>query len=194
MQSRSDHTRHQATDVLIPLIRAAATIGFAVAPCSLGFVIIAVSEQLIRSIMVGDDPEMLVSDLQNQYPNDAIEVVDKDHGLVAQVVDLIDRPESTPELPLDIRGTEFQMKVWDALQNVPPGSTVSYASLAQQIGAPDEVEAVAQACAANPLAVAIPCHRAVQAEGELAQYRWGVDRKKALLTREAMGAADKQTA
>jgi AraC family transcriptional regulator of adaptative response/methylated-DNA-[protein]-cysteine methyltransferase len=194
MQSRSDHTHHQATDVLIPLIRAAATIGFAVAPCSLGFVIIAVSEQLIRSIMVGDDPEMLVSDLQNQYPNDAIEVVDKDHGLVAQVVDLIDRPESTPELPLDIRGTEFQMKVWDALQNVPPGSTVSYASLAQQIGAPDEVEAVAQACAANPLAVAIPCHRAVQAEGELAQYRWGVDRKKALLTREAMGAADKQTA
>jgi AraC family transcriptional regulator of adaptative response/methylated-DNA-[protein]-cysteine methyltransferase len=194
MQSHPDRANHQATDVLIPLIRAAATIGFAVAPCSLGFVIIAVSEQLIRSIMVGDDPEMLVSDLQNQYPNDAIQVADKDEGLVAQVVDLIDRPESPAQLPLDIRGTEFQMKVWDALQNVPPGSTVSYASLARQIGAPDEVQAVAQACAANPLAVAIPCHRAVHAEGELAGYRWGIDRKKALLTREAMSIADKPAA
>jgi len=194
MQSHPDRANHQATDVLIPLIRAAATIGFAVAPCSLGFVIIAVSEQLIRSIMVGDDPEMLVSDLQNQYPNDAIQVADKDEGLVAQVVDLIDRPESPAQLPLDIRGTEFQMKVWDALQNVPPGSTVSYASLARQIGAPDEVQAVAQACAANPLAVAIPCHRAVHAEGELAGYRWGIDRKRALLTREAMSTADKPAA
>jgi len=194
MQSHPDRANHQATDVLIPLIRAAATIGFAVAPCSLGFVIIAVSEQLIRSIMVGDDPEMLVSDLQNQYPNDAIQVADKDEGLVAQVVDLIDRPESPAQLPLDIRGTEFQMKVWDALQNVPPGSTVSYASLARQIGAPDEVQAVSQACAANPLAVAIPCHRAVHAEGELAGYRWGIDRKRALLTREAMSTADKPAA
>jgi hypothetical protein len=91
MQSSSDHACHQATDVLIPLIRAAATIGFAIAPCSLGFVIIAVSEQLIRSIMVGDDPEMLLSELQNRYPNEAIEVADKDHNLVARVVDLIDR-------------------------------------------------------------------------------------------------------
>lgn len=183
------HAESQATDVLIPLIRAAATIGFAVAPCSLGFVIIAVSEQLIRSIMVGDDPEMLVSDLQNQFPNDAIEVADKNEGLVAEVVDLIDRPEQAAELPLDIRGTEFQMRVWDALQNVPAGTTVSYASLAEQIGAPNEVRAVAQACAANPLAVAIPCHRAVQANGEMAGYRWGVERKRALLEREAMGTA-----
>jgi hypothetical protein len=85
-----DHTKSQPADVLIPLIRAAATIGFAVAPCSLGFVIIAVSEQLIRSIMVGDDPEMLVSELQNQFPNHAIEVADKSQGLVAELVDLID--------------------------------------------------------------------------------------------------------
>ena len=123
MFSKINHTDSQTTRVLIPLIRTAATIGFAVAPCSLGFVIIAVSEQLIRSIMVGDDPEMLVSDLQNQYPNDAIEVADKDRGLVAQVVNLIDRPEQAAELPLDIRGTEFQRKVWDALQTVPPGMT-----------------------------------------------------------------------
>jgi AraC family transcriptional regulator of adaptative response/methylated-DNA-[protein]-cysteine methyltransferase len=187
MHCNPDHTESQASGVLIPLIRAAATIGFAIAPCSLGFVIIAVSEQLIRSIMVGDDPEMLVSDLQNQYPNDAIEVADKDKGLVAQVVDLIDRPEQATELPLDIRGTEFQMRVWDALRSVPPGATVSYASLAAQIGAPNAAQAVAQACAANPLAVAIPCHRAVQTNGEVAGYRWGVERKLALLKREAMG-------
>ena len=133
--SNQDHSESQTADVLIPLIRAAATIGFAIAPCSLGFVIIAVSERMIRSIMVGDDPEMLVSDLQSQFPNDAFEVADKDEGLMAQVVDLIDCPEQAAELPLDIRGTEFQMRVWEALQNVPAGSAVSYASLAEQIGA-----------------------------------------------------------
>jgi AraC family transcriptional regulator of adaptative response/methylated-DNA-[protein]-cysteine methyltransferase len=101
-----------AADMLIPLIRAAATISFAIAPCSLGFVIIAVSEQLIRSIMVGDDPEMLVSELQNQFPNDAIEVIEHDHGgLVAKVVDLIERPDQALDLPLDVRGTDFQLHV-----------------------------------------------------------------------------------
>jgi O6-methylguanine-DNA--protein-cysteine methyltransferase len=102
-----------SADVLIPLIRAAATIGFAIAPCSLGFVIIAVSEQLIRSIMVGDDPEMLVSDLQNQFPNDAIEVSENDvGGLVAKVVDMIERPGGASELPVDVCGTDFKMRVY----------------------------------------------------------------------------------
>jgi len=106
-----------ASDVLIPLIRAAATIGFVIAPCSLGFVIIAVSEQLIRSIMVGDDPEMLMSDLQNQFPNEAIELNENDDaGLVAKVVELIERPDKAVDLPLDIRGTDFQIRAWDALQ------------------------------------------------------------------------------
>src|SRR5882762_5887249 len=124
-----------AGDVLIPLIRAAATIGFVIAPCSLGFVIIAVSEQLIRSIMVGDDPETLVSDLQNQFPNEAIEVKENyDGGVVAKVVDLIERPGQGPELPLDIRGTDFQARVWDALRKVPAGTTGSYTFLAEQIG------------------------------------------------------------
>jgi AraC family transcriptional regulator of adaptative response/methylated-DNA-[protein]-cysteine methyltransferase len=118
--SKQDHSESQAADVLIPLIRAAATIGIAVAPCSLGFVIIAVSEQLIRSIMVGDDPEMLVSDLQNQFPNQAIEVADKEEKLVAQVVDLIDRPEQEAGLPLDTRGTELRMRVWDACRKCRP--------------------------------------------------------------------------
>jgi AraC family transcriptional regulator of adaptative response/methylated-DNA-[protein]-cysteine methyltransferase len=183
--SNTDRTESGAADVLIPFIRAAATIGFAISPCSLGFVIIAVSEQLIRSIMVGEDPEMLVSDLQNQFPHDAIELKENDDdGLVAKVVDLIEHPEKALELPLDVRGTDFQMRVWDALKKVPPGTTVSYTFLAEQIGAPNAARAVAQACAANPLAVAIPCHRAVSASGDLAGYRWGVDRKRALLERE----------
>ena len=123
--------------VLIPLIRAAATIGFAIAPCSLGFVIIAVSEHVIRSIMVGDDPEMLMSDLQNQFPNDAFEIIeDGDAGLVAKVVDLIERPEQALELPVDIRGTDLQTRVWDALRTVPPGTTINYTFLAEQIGGP----------------------------------------------------------
>jgi AraC family transcriptional regulator of adaptative response/methylated-DNA-[protein]-cysteine methyltransferase len=154
--SKADRAETGAADALIPFIRAAATIGFAIAPCSLGFVIIAVSEQLIRSIMVGDDPEMLVSDLQNQFPNDAIEVMENDNGgLVAKVVDLIERPDQALDLPLDIRGTDFQMRVWDALQKVPAGSTVNYTFLAEQIGAPNAVRAVAQACAVNHLATGI---------------------------------------
>jgi AraC family transcriptional regulator, regulatory protein of adaptative response / methylated-DNA-[protein]-cysteine methyltransferase len=122
-------------ELLIPLIRAAATIGFAIAPCSLGFVIIAVSEHLIRSIMVGDDPEMLMSDLQNQFPNDAFEIIENgDAELVAKVVDLIERPEQASELPVDIRG--IQTRVWDALQTVPAGTTMNYAFLAEQIDGP----------------------------------------------------------
>jgi AraC family transcriptional regulator, regulatory protein of adaptative response / methylated-DNA-[protein]-cysteine methyltransferase len=121
-------------DVLIPLIRAAATIGFAIAPCSLGFVIIAVSEHLIRSIMVGDDPEMLMSDLQNQFPNDAFEIIENDDAeLVAKVVNLIERPEQSLELPLDTRGTDLQTRVWDALKTVPAGTTMNYTFLAEQI-------------------------------------------------------------
>jgi AraC family transcriptional regulator, regulatory protein of adaptative response / methylated-DNA-[protein]-cysteine methyltransferase len=183
--SNTERGESAAADVLIPFIRAAATIGFAVAPCSLGFVIIAVSEHLIRSIMVGEDPEMLMSDLQNQFPDAAIELKENDDdGLVAKVVDLIEHPEKAAELPLDVRGTDFQMRVWDALQKVPAGTTVSYTFLAEQIGAPNAARAVAQACAANPLAVAIPCHRAVCASGDLSGYRWGVERKRALLERE----------
>ena len=125
-------------EMLIPLIRAAATIGFAIAPCSLGFVIIAVSEHLIRSIMVGDDPEMLMSDLQNQFPSDAFEIIENDDaGLVTKVVDLIERPEQALQLPVDIRGTDLQIRVWEALQKVPAGTAVNYTFLAEQIGTPN---------------------------------------------------------
>lgn len=139
MTSKLYGSEFQAFDVFIPLIRTVATIGFAVAPCSRGFLIIAVSEHLIRSIMVGDDPEILVSDLQNQFPNDDIVLTDKDEGLVAQVVRLINRPAQPARLPLDICSGEFQKLVRDALQHVQAGKTVSYASLAEQIGAADEV-------------------------------------------------------
>ncbi len=108
-----------------------------------------------------------------------------DTGLAAKVVDLIERPDQALELPLDIRGTDFQMRVWDALRKVPAGTTVCYTFLAEQIGAPNAVQAVAQACAANPLAVAIPRHRAIRGQGDLAEYRWGIERKRALLEREA---------
>ena len=119
--SDTDRAEPRAADVLIPVIRTAATIGFAIAPCSLGFVIIAVSEQLIRSIMVGDDPEMLVSDLQNQFPDDSLEVMEHDHtGLVPKVVDLIERPAQVLELPLDAGG--IRMHVLNALHQVPAGA------------------------------------------------------------------------
>jgi AraC family transcriptional regulator of adaptative response/methylated-DNA-[protein]-cysteine methyltransferase len=122
--SNLNRSEPRAADVLIPVIRTAATIGFAVAPCSLGFVIIAVSEQLIRSIMVGDDPEMLVSDLQNQFPNEALEVMENDHaGLVPQVVDLIDRPDRVLDLPLDADG--MRTRVLNALQQVPAAALPS---------------------------------------------------------------------
>ncbi|HTD73427.1 MAG TPA: hypothetical protein VK652_07855 [Steroidobacteraceae bacterium] len=135
-QTSKPHPSESAKgDVLVPLIRAAATIGFAIAPCSLGFVIIAVSEHLIRSIMVGNDPEMLMSDLQNQFPNDAFEIIENDDAeLVEKVVDLIERPEKALELPLDIRGTDLQTRVRDALQAVPAGTTMNYTFLAEQIG------------------------------------------------------------
>jgi AraC family transcriptional regulator, regulatory protein of adaptative response / methylated-DNA-[protein]-cysteine methyltransferase len=131
--SNLPHAQSAKGEVLIPLIRAAATLGFAIAPCSLGFVIIAVSEHLIRSIMVGDDPEMLMSDLQNQFPNDALEIIENDDlNLVKKVVDLIERPAQV-ELPVDVRGTDLQARVWDALQTVPAGMTMNYTFLAEQI-------------------------------------------------------------
>jgi AraC family transcriptional regulator of adaptative response/methylated-DNA-[protein]-cysteine methyltransferase len=119
--SNAHRSEPRAADVLIPVIRTAATIGFAIAPCSLGFVIIAVSEQLIRSIIVGDDPEMLLSDLQNQFPDDAIEVIENDHaGLVSKVVDLIEHPDRAMELPADDGG--IQIQVLNALHRPPAGA------------------------------------------------------------------------
>ena len=138
------------------------------------------------AILLGDDPEALVRELQDRFPK--ARLVGGDAGfeaLVAQVVGLVEAPGRDLDLPLDVRGTAFQQRVWQALREIPAGSTASYAEIAAGIGAPRAVRAVAQACAANPVAVAIPCHRVVRADGALSGYRWGVERKRELLRREA---------
>jgi AraC family transcriptional regulator of adaptative response/methylated-DNA-[protein]-cysteine methyltransferase len=161
-------------------------VAFALAPYSSGFVIVAISEQRIRAILLGDSRETLIEELKRQLPD--VMLVPDEHcepALVAKVAALIEDPARAVELPLDIRGTPFQRRVWQALKTVPAGTTVSYAALARQIGAPTSVRAVARAVAANSLAVAIPCHRVIRSNGELSGYRWGADRKRDLLEHEA---------
>jgi AraC family transcriptional regulator of adaptative response/methylated-DNA-[protein]-cysteine methyltransferase len=161
-------------------------IRFAVGECSLGSVLVASSNKGICAILLGDDPDALARDLQDQFPKANLIGGDQAfESLVATVVGLIEEPTQRLELPLDIRGTAFQQRVWKALREIPPKSTVCYAQIAARIGAPTAVRAVAQACGANRLAVAIPCHRVVRNDGGLSGYRWGVERKQALLNREA---------
>lgn len=162
-----------------------AHIRFAVGECSLGSILVAQSEKGICSIQLGACPQTLTEGLQDRFP--AAEFVGGDAAFeqtVAQVVGFIEQPSVGLDLPLDIRGTAFQRRVWAALQSVPPGQTVSYTDVAQRIGAPKSFRAVAQACGANKLAVAIPCHRVVRNDGGLSGYRWGIERKRALLERE----------
>ncbi|ACA15573.1 transcriptional regulator, AraC family [Methylobacterium sp. 4-46] len=164
-----------------------ATIRFAVGPCSLGSVLVAATGKGLCAILLGDDPEALVRDLQNRFPK--ADLIGGDPGfeaLVAQVVGLVEAPEAgRVDLPLDIIGTAFQQRVWQALRAIPAGETATYTQIARAIGEPRAVRAVAQACGANPLAVAIPCHRVVRHDGALSGYRWGVERKRTLLAREA---------
>lgn len=170
---------------------AGARIRFAVGQCSLGAILVAQSQRGICAILLGDDAELLVRDLQDRFPKAELIGADGDfEQLVAQVVGLIEAPALGLALPLDVRGTAFQERVWQALREVPPGSTVSYAELAARIGSPRAVRAVGSACGANPLAVAIPCHRVLRSDGDLSGYRWGVERKRALLLREAQGQRD----
>lgn len=158
---------------------------FAVGQCSLGAILVAQSTRGVCAILLGDDPDKLVRDLQDQFPKASL--VGADHSfeqLVAQVVGFIEAPALGLDLPLDLRGTAFQERVWQALLDIPLGSTVSYGQIAERIGAPKAFRAVAQACGANCLAVAIPCHRVVRSNGDLSGYRWGVERKRQLLARE----------
>lgn len=168
-----------------------AAIRFAIGQCSLGAILVAQSQRGLCAILLGDDPELLLRDLQDRFPQ--AELIGADAGfeqLVAQVVGFIEAPSLGLQLPLDVRGTAFQERVWQALREIPPGSTVSYAELAARIGAPKAVRAVGSACGANPLAVAIPCHRVLRSDSDLSGYRWGVERKRALLLREAEGQRD----
>lgn len=161
-------------------------IRFAVAQCSLGAILVAQSQFGICAIFLADDPDQLVKDLQDQFPKAELIGGDADFELlVAQVIGFIEAPSLGLNLPLDVQGTAFQERVWQALREIPPGATVSYAQVAARIGRPKAVRAVAQACGANHLAVVIPCHRVVRRNGELSGYRWGVDRKRELLLREA---------
>lgn len=161
-------------------------IRFAVGQCSLGAILVAQSQRGICAILLGDEPETLVEDLQDQFPKAQLIGGDAEfEHLVAQVVGFIEAPSLGLNLPLDVRGTAFQERVWQALREIPPGATVSYAQVAARIGQPKAVRAVAQACGANHLAVAIPCHRVVRRNGEPSGYRWGVERKRELLKREA---------
>ncbi|AMQ84183.1 MULTISPECIES: bifunctional DNA-binding transcriptional regulator/O6-methylguanine-DNA methyltransferase Ada [Pseudomonas] len=160
-------------------------IRFAVGQCSLGAILVAQSERGICAILLGDDPHQLVCDLQDQFRRANLIGADAEfEQLIARVVGFIETPAIGLDLPLDVRGTAFQERVWQALREIPVGSTASYADIALRIGSPKAVRAVAQACGANSLAVAIPCHRVVRSDGNLSGYRWGVERKRELLERE----------
>lgn len=161
-------------------------IRFAIGECSLGSILVAASERGVCAILIGNDPEALARDLQDRFPRATLVGGDASfERTVATVVGFVEAPRLGLDLPLDVRGTAFQQRVWQALREIPPGSTASYTEIAGRIGAPGSVRAVAGACAANALAVAIPCHRVVRSDGGLAGYRWGVERKRALLEREA---------
>jgi AraC family transcriptional regulator of adaptative response/methylated-DNA-[protein]-cysteine methyltransferase len=158
---------------------------FAVGQCSLGSILVAATDKGITTISLGDDPETLVRDLQDRFPKATL--IGADPGFedtVAKVVGLVEAPETGLDLPLDIRGTAFQHRVWEALRAIPPGTTATYTEIAERIGMPKAVRAVAAACAANKIAVVIPCHRIIRTDGSLSGYRWGVERKRALIARE----------
>lgn len=160
-------------------------IRFAVGRCALGDILVAATDKGICAIFLGDNPEVLIDELERSFPRaQLIGAQSEFEQWVAQVVGFVDRPTGEWKLPLDIQGTVFQQRVWQALRKIPVGTTLSYAELAERIGAPTAVRAVASACAANKLAVAIPCHRVVRQGGGISGYRWGIERKQQLLETE----------
>jgi AraC family transcriptional regulator of adaptative response/methylated-DNA-[protein]-cysteine methyltransferase len=168
-------------------------IHFAIGECSLGSILVAQSDRGICAILLGSDPDKLARELQDSFPRASL--IGGDSGfeeIIAKVVGFIDTPGTGLDLPLDIRGTVFQQRVWQSLREIPLGGTESYADIARRIGAPGSVRAVGRACAANKLAVAIPCHRVVRNDGALAGYRWGVERKRVLLEKEAGMGVDRE--
>ena len=163
-----------------------AEVQFAISECSLGRVLVATRGQGVRAILLGDNARALKRELQARFPRTTlIEGTKEATAMAAAVVQAIDMPAQNVSLQLDVDGTPFQRKVWRALRRIPAGATASYAEIARRVGSPKAVRAVAQACAANALAVAIPCHRVVRSDGSLSGYRWGVERKRRLLDLEA---------
>lgn len=164
---------------------AAVSIRFAVGESSLGSVLVGQSDRGVCAILLGDDPNELIAELERRFPRAELLGGDAEfEQVVATVVGFVEAPCVGLDLPLDIRGTAFQQRVWSALRTIPAGSTASYKQIAEKIGSPTSTRAVAQACGANSIAVAIPCHRVVRTDGGISGYRWGVERKRALLDRE----------
>ncbi|MET0239483.1 MAG: bifunctional DNA-binding transcriptional regulator/O6-methylguanine-DNA methyltransferase Ada [Sphingobium sp.] len=164
-------------------------IRFAIGQTSLGAILVASSAKGVAAILLGDDPEALARDLQDRFPKATLIGADPDYeAIVAEVVGFVEAPQVGLDLPLDVRGTAFQQRVWQALRDIPLGQTLSYSDVATRIGAPSATRAVAGACAANKLAIAIPCHRVVRSDGALSGYAWGVERKRAMLDREHAAA------
>ena len=165
------------------------TLKFAVGECSLGAILVASSAKGVVCVTLGDEAEPLVEDLQDRFPAAKLVGADADYEqVIAQVVGMVESPGTGSDLPLDVRGTAFQQRVWQALRAIPAGQTRSYAEIARAISQPTSARAVARACGANAIAVAIPCHRVVRQDGALSGYRWGIERKRALLAREASPA------
>jgi len=163
-----------------------AEIRFALGQCSLGAILVAATRKGVCAISLGDDPDTLLRDLQDRFPKARLIGGDAAfEKLVARVVGFVEAPAQTFDLPLDMRGTAFQQRVWRALKKIPAGTTATYSEIARRIGRPKAVRAVGQACADNALAIAIPCHRVVRTDGSLSGYRWGLARKRALLDKEA---------
>jgi len=163
-----------------------AELSFAIGQCSLGAVLVARSGRGVCAILLGDNPESVTEELTKRFP-EAIHVR-RDEDLresLAQVIGLVESPGQPLELLLDLRGTAFQQRVWQALREIPAGATTTYAEVATRIGAPTSARAVAHACATNPLALVVPCHRVIRRDGTLAGYYWGLERKRILLEREA---------
>jgi AraC family transcriptional regulator, regulatory protein of adaptative response / methylated-DNA-[protein]-cysteine methyltransferase len=162
-------------------------IRYGIAECSLGLILIARTPRGVCATLLGDDAGSLRRDLERRFPQTSLLPVSIGaDALLRQALALVESPGQRPSLPLDLHGTPFQKRVWQALREIGPGYTTTYAGIAARIGAPRAVRAVAQACAANPIAVAIPCHRVVRSDGGLSGYRWGIERKRALLAREAV--------
>lgn len=161
------------------------TIRFAVGPCSLGLVLVAASDTGICAVFLGDEAKGLRCELQSRFPKARLMNGGRQFTReVSKVVQMVEEPKGGLGLPLDVRGTAFQQRVWKALREIPPGRTASYSDIARRVGSPKASRAVASACAANAIAVAIPCHRVLHSDGSISGYRWGVQRKKALLSRE----------
>jgi AraC family transcriptional regulator of adaptative response/methylated-DNA-[protein]-cysteine methyltransferase len=157
------------------------------APTELGLVSAAVSDKGLKAVVFADTPAEALADLERRFPRARFS--EDQTGLapvLAEIAGLVARPSGSTRLKLDAHGTELQERVWAALRDIPAGRTASYAEVARAIGRPEAVRAVAQACGANPLAVVTPCHRVVRGDGSISGYRWGVERKRALLAREAV--------